>query len=870
MGLCCGMYRLLAGTTMIVAGLNGVTTATAGAAEGKFREFVLPWDAAGAEFPSAAALSQPQTPRVTVDKSGHFSADGKRVRFFGVNISAASAFPSPSTAQAVAGRLSKFGVNCVRFHHMDASWSPEASLIDYPKGGSRALSADRLGKLHAFVGALAERGIYSNINLLVSRKFSSADGLPPEVDGMGWKDQHLLGYFDDKAFALQKEYAASLLMAPNPYRSRQSLAQDPAVAIVEVINEQGIVHAWLGGSLGKLPVVFQDALRSRWNAWLKQKHANMDALRASWKVAETPLGEELLGVAAGPPSGSGWVLEKHGSSHAALGLAGVGKDTWGRVDVQATSDQGWHVQLQKGGIPLTKDRAYTVSLRVRSSEPRQIRILVQRSDEDYAGAGLDQVVKTGKEWRTVDVAFVASQTFADARLCFSDMAGQAGLVDFADVSLREGGSVGEPSGGLEWDRIPLPTVTRVGWNFLPATREDWMAFLGGLEADYHGRMREVLRKEIGCEAVLIGTIMGNGTLGSQRDYGAIDAHAYWQHPQFPGKDWDRKVWKMDNKAMVDYPAQATIGSLALQRVIGKPFTVTEYQHPSPNVYASDGPLFAAAYGAFQDWDGIWLFDYGTGPDQWGRSQISGFFDMDQNPGMMVNFLAASVAFREGHVRPAKRVVAPLFEAGKESALLAEQARAWSVSGARLLGFEPLLGLIHGTGLRTSGKGDQPVNADPAQLRSDTGELEWQTGKPGEGTVVVRTDKLHATWGFLDGKRTVMGGVFFESGKTANGWCTMALVPLGQGTRLLAVTGESHNTEMRWLDETRSSVGEQWGRAPVLSEQVGFQVGFRKGPVKVTAIGPDGRDEWSAASELKDGWHTVEVPQDKASLWYRVE
>ena len=41
----------------------------------------------------------------------------------------------------------------------------------------------------------------------------------------------------------------------------------------------------------------------------------------------------------------------------------------------------------------------------------------------------------------------------------------------------------------------------------------------------------------------------------------------------------------------------TLAGLARQRIKGKPFTVTEYQHPSPNYYGAEGPLLLAAYGA---------------------------------------------------------------------------------------------------------------------------------------------------------------------------------------------------------------------------------------------------------------------------------
>src|SRR5689334_981138 len=52
-------------------------------------------------------------------KGGHFFTGDKRIRFWGVNICFSGAFPTHEQADATARRLAHFGINCVRFHHMD-------------------------------------------------------------------------------------------------------------------------------------------------------------------------------------------------------------------------------------------------------------------------------------------------------------------------------------------------------------------------------------------------------------------------------------------------------------------------------------------------------------------------------------------------------------------------------------------------------------------------------------------------------------------------------------------------------------------------------------------------------------------------------
>jgi len=42
---------------------------------------------------------------------------------------------------------------------------------------------------------------------------------------------------------------------------------------------------------------------------------------------------------------------------------------------------------------------------------------------------------------------------------------------------------------------------------------------------------------------------------------------------------------------------------------GKPFTISESNHPFPNRYQTEDMLFLAAYACFHGADGIMIFDY---------------------------------------------------------------------------------------------------------------------------------------------------------------------------------------------------------------------------------------------------------------------
>ena len=57
----------------------------------------------------------------------------------------------------------------------------------------------------------------------------------------------MVGFFDTPMLELQKEFARHLLTHRNAYTG--DLREDPAVAFVEINNENGLIHAWLGGEL---------------------------------------------------------------------------------------------------------------------------------------------------------------------------------------------------------------------------------------------------------------------------------------------------------------------------------------------------------------------------------------------------------------------------------------------------------------------------------------------------------------------------------------------------------------------------------------------------------------------------------------------
>src|SRR5207245_3294859 len=132
--------------------------------------------------------------------------------------------------------------------------------------------------------------------------------------------------------------------------------------------------------------------------------------------------------------------------------------------------------------------------------------------------------------------------------------------------------------------LPLPRRDFFGIKL--AAQRDWIRFLWQTEEAYWKGMAAFLRGKIGTHSLIIGTQLRYSPFPVLADMDVMDDHAYWQHPTFPGKKWDAENWVVKNMPMAGDPSGGTIPRLALGRVAGKPFIVSEYNHPAPNTYSS--------------------------------------------------------------------------------------------------------------------------------------------------------------------------------------------------------------------------------------------------------------------------------------------
>jgi hypothetical protein len=851
------------------------------AAQEPLRPFEMPWDDATPGITNLQPWqAEPAGSRgwITIGPGAHYYRGEERIRFLGVNIGAASAFPTRAQAEGHAARLARFGINGVRFHHMEAPWDKSRVLIDYSQGNSLNLSPERLDRFHYFVARLAERGIYSNINLLVSREFQRGDGLGPEITQMGWKDQHILGFFNDRALELHKEHARKLLRAPNPHRENRPLAEDPAAAFVEIMNENGLLQKWYEGVLDRMPAVYRNQLAGRWNAWLKARYASTTEMLAAWGALNEPLGENRLRNGDFTNGPTGWNIERHQGAVAAVSTPpGLDAQPALRVEVTTPGQANWHVQINQSQLRLEEKQIYTVSFWARAETAAPLSAGIQRAYGDYGTISAGPSVTLGTEWRQYSWAFQSSATDNNARLNFNGFGDRRVAVWLAGLRVQPGGRLGGIPDGTSLEAGTVPNVPRTSQSGASTAQvTDWVRFVFTLEKDYWTEMRRYIKEDLGYRGIVFATIIANSPPNAQSTMDAQDSHSYWQHPSFQGSDWDPVNWTVTNTSMSNDPRGGTLGFLR-QRVQGMPHNLTEYQHSSPNTYATEGPLLVAAYSALQDWDSIWFFAYETTTDQF----TTGFFDHGGNPGKMANTLLAATLFRRGDVAPAKEEFVTRLTAEREAGIAATRGGAWSIADGSHLGVPAALGLVSrlslAIGPNTAGQDTAPAGPTGTVITSDTGELRWDTSVASKGVFTANTARTKVVSGFTNGRTFDLGGVTIAPGTTRQDWCTIGVTLLsgdsfdGAASALIVATGDHENTGQRWKDSTRNSVGQNWGSAPALIEVIPATVTLPVPASRVSAWALDARGQRQDPLTVTeaDGRARLTLGVNGPTLWYEV-
>ena len=155
----------------------------------------------------------------------------------------------------------------------------------------------------------------------------------------------------------------------------------------------------------------------------------------------------------------------------------------------------------------------------------------------------------------------------------------------------------------------------------------FLSFLDELYRDYYADMKRFLR-DLGVKAPLSeqNCIPSPNLAGQRGTYDYVDNHLYWDHPSNYALPFNIRNASVLSERMRN-PRE-----LAPSRIFGKPFTVTEYNYCFPNAYRAECGAIYGVMAAFQSWDGLYRFTYGTAArNVWGEPSGIEIFEGANDP-----------------------------------------------------------------------------------------------------------------------------------------------------------------------------------------------------------------------------------------------
>jgi hypothetical protein len=169
---------------------------------------------------------------------------GQPVRFWAVNTGGETMNLNKAAVDQMAHSLAKRGVNLIRIH--GGVWSPDLKSIDQ----------EHLQKMFYFIAAMKREGIYTCLSIYFPL-WMRPDAKTGYEGYQGEQNPLALLFFNEDFQAVYRNWWKVLLTTKNPHTGL-TLAQDPAVAMLEMLNEDSYLF-WTFNT--------KTSPRRRWKSW---------------------------------------------------------------------------------------------------------------------------------------------------------------------------------------------------------------------------------------------------------------------------------------------------------------------------------------------------------------------------------------------------------------------------------------------------------------------------------------------------------------------------------------------------------------------------------------------------------------------------
>ena len=470
----------------------------------------------------------------------------------------------------------------------------------------------------------------------------------------------------------------------------------------------------------------------------------------------------------------------------------------------------------------------------------------------------------------------------------------------------------------------MPILSRLGTGPLaitPVVYADFLTFLIELETRYWNRLYAFIKDELKAAAPVSGTQLLFGSWYAQSALDYCDEHAYWNHPVFPAtlpphSAWDSSDWYVDGSALVNDSMGGTLSRLSINRVLGRPVTVSEYDHPSPNFYAAEGLPMLCAFGAFQNWTGVNQFTWSG--DQIDLNIYESFFArLSADSSKLVHLPACWAMLVRGDVRRGpgqyvhKRAMSRVNEVETAAQLITATTLDQFMSVLRD-GSDLSMAFYSGLELTDS---PECIENTPKNLQNiadwseapqkfgspqsgkvvnEFGEISWNFEQSGAAFFTVDTPGTKLFTGFVRNREFALSGVTLAPKATRLDWATVSITRAGSqspeapksnekpilaaGRYLIAATAAQMATDSKFIDLGEDRItsnpiyGGADGHTPPMCEGVPMSVtldGHAPNVVKVFALDEAGLPKKEIPVRSIDGGCAFDLGPEFKTLWYEM-
>jgi hypothetical protein len=217
--------------------------------------------------------------KLSADGMSFVRGDGQPIRFWGAN---AGGQTTADTCDRQMRFLAKRGVNMVRLHRDITSAKEGAKLTD--------VNEQEIDAIFHYVAAAKKNGIY----LTISPYWSHARA-PKSWQIEDYDNAELWGvmFINDRMQEAYKSWVKQLYTRTNPYTGI-ALKDDPAVAIIQVMNEDSLLFWTFQG----IKPAQKKILGKKYGDWLSKKYGSLANASKAWggeRVKEDDLGAGVAG-----------------------------------------------------------------------------------------------------------------------------------------------------------------------------------------------------------------------------------------------------------------------------------------------------------------------------------------------------------------------------------------------------------------------------------------------------------------------------------------------------------------------------------------------------------------------------------------------